>query len=169
MALPDWFKARLADGTNKLIKAINAYTGNAEELVATDANGLIAEDLLPTSIQQPQYSVVASEELAAYELINVFNDTGTTKIRLADAASGYRCDGYVTESVSNGVTTTIKFGGVVTASGLTRGAPVFLSATSGAATTTHPTLSTGDISQQVGIALSATEFIMEIQEPYFVV
>jgi hypothetical protein len=111
----------------------------------------------------PLGTYTASENLSAGDLVSFWNDTGTVKVRQSDADDGQggEAHGYVLAAVTSGNNATVytQWGTVVTdQSGLTLGAPVYLSATAGQATSTAPS-TTGQVLQRVGIALSATTYL----------
>lgn len=102
----------------------------------------------------------ASETLSAGNLVNVWNDSGTIKMRKADADAPYNADGYVLQAITSGDSGYMYIDGVNDAiSGLTLGSQ-FLSATAGVTTTTAPT-TTGNIVQSVGIALTSTKLLFQ--------
>lgn len=110
-------------------------------------------------------AVVASEALSAGDLVNVWDDAGTPKLRKASAlAKGKEANGFVTAAYGAGATATLNFGGVDSAAtGLTPG-PIWLSTTPGRAQSTPPT-GAGQVVQRVGFAYSATEFMFQPQVP----
>jgi hypothetical protein len=99
----------------------------------------------------------ASEDLGAGDLVNIWDDSGTPKARLADASANKQADGYVLASVDSGDPATVYSQGVNDqVSGLTGGTEQYLSATTpGGITATAPTGS-GNLVQRVGKAYSAT-------------
>lgn len=67
--------------------------GDANKIVALNAAGQIDSTMLP---EIPTFSVLASENLAAGDLINLWDDTGTLKMRTADNTSATKsADGYI--------------------------------------------------------------------------
>lgn len=110
----------------------------------------------------------AFEDLAAFDLVNIFNDGGTQKARLAvNTDPAKRADAFVVEaaagggSLTAGSTVVLFYGGnIITSSSLTPGAMMFLSSTPGKMAATPPTAS-GSLVQQIGTAISPTEVIFE--------
>jgi hypothetical protein len=100
----------------------------------------------------------ASEALEAGNLINIWDDSGTTKARLADAGANKQADGYVLAAVDSGDPATVYSQGINDQlSGMTGGVEYYLSASvPGGVTDTAPTGS-GNLVQRVGKAFSATE------------
>lgn len=122
---------------------------------------------MPTGIGADVKTIVASEALAANDLVNVWNDGGTEKVRKADAtAEGKEAAGFVKAAVSASANATVYFEGRITGlTGLTPGAFQYLSAaTPGLRTETAPSAA-GNVVQEVGMALSTTEMDFERQRP----
>ena len=138
------------------------------KIIALNSSGKLDETMLPTGIGADTAIAVAYENLAAGDLVNLFNDGGTIKARKADASGGFakQADGFVKSSYSTGASATVYNDGTISGlTGLTIGARYYLSGSSaGTATATIPTTS-AYISQYVGKAKSATELIFEQGEP----
>ena len=149
---------------------IDASTGasDAGKIIATDSAGLIAESLMPAGIGADIKVCPASENLSDGDMVNLFDDAGTMKVRKADASGGHAkaADGFVKAAVSSGQDASVYLDKGINSglSGLTPGAKYYLSATAGGVTTTAPT-TTGHIWQPIGKALSATELSVDIGEP----
>lgn len=113
----------------------------------------------------PSATIVAGEALTAGNLVNIYSDAGTFKVRQADAdIAGEEAHGYVTSSVSSGANATVYFSGIITGlSGLSPGI-VYLSSTAGGVTNTAPSTS-GKTVQKVGVAVSATSIAFFLGEP----
>ena len=112
--------------------------------------------------QSESLQVIAFEAITEGKLVNLFDDSGTLKARKADAtvvdkeAVGYVIDGGLTGSLIR-----ILFGGINSdASGLTKGDKLFLSTTPGEVTDIAPS-DPGNVVQEVGTALSVTNFNFE--------
>jgi hypothetical protein len=140
--------------------------GSAGKIVALDSAGKLDNTMMPTGIGATTKLAATTESLSAGDLVNLFNDSGTIKARKADASNGRRAHGFVLSAVTSPNNATVYLDGTITGlTGLTPGAAYYLSgATAGAATATAPTTS-GYISQEIGIALSATEINFEEQQP----
>jgi len=143
--------------------ATSSGAGDAGEFVILDASGKIATAQLPNGIGADAITATAGEALAAGDMVYISN-TGT--ILKADAtAPAKAARGYVLTAVSNAASATVYFDESNTSvSGLTPGATYYLSATAGGVTTT-PTTTAGQIVQEVGFAVSATNLHVNIQEP----
>lgn len=103
-------------------------------------------------------SLAATETLTAGQLVNVFSSGGAAKMRKANATDSTKpAHGFVLAGVTSGNVGTFYGGAQINTgvSGLTPGATYYLDTTGGAITATPPS-SSGNIVQEVGIALSAT-------------
>jgi hypothetical protein len=109
-------------------------------------------------------SYVAGEALSANDAVEIYDDSGTDKMRKANASNGRDPDGFVTAAVALAATgAMIRTGIVAGFVGLTPGAFYVLSATvAGEITLTAPTLS-GHRVWIMGQAISATELKIKIQ------
>ena len=144
----------------------SAGAGDAGKIPALDATGKLDNSLMPVGIGADSKILPASENLAAGDKVNIWNDGGTAKARKADATvAGKEANGFVLAAVTSGANATVYFDGTNTQlSGLTPGAVYYLATTAGGVTTTPPSGS-GNVVQRVGRALSATELTFEPGEP----
>ena len=146
----------------------SAGAGDTGKVVALDAAGKIDSTMMPTGVGADTKTFVASETLAAGDLVNIWDDSGTPKARKADASGGSakRAVGFVLSGYSSAATATVYFKGTITGlSGLTGGNPLYLSGSSaGTQTATAPSTS-AYIVQPTGHALSSTESSFEPQTP----
>jgi hypothetical protein len=110
--------------------------------------------------------VVASENLAAGDLVNVWNNAGVANARKADASvSGKDAHGFVLAGVSTSANATVYLEGPNTGvTGLTPGRQFLSDSTAGRSTSTAPTTAT-HVCQVVGFASSATSLIFERGDP----
>lgn len=147
------------------IESINATTGapDAAKLVRTASDGKLDPSLMPTGLGADVMTITASENLAAGDFVNIWNDTGTAKARKADASSsGKEADGFVLDAVNSGQSASVYFEGRNTAlSGLTIGARYYLSAAAAGTVTTTPPSGTSQVVQFIGRASSATSLAFE--------
>lgn len=143
----------------------SAGAGNAGDLVSLDDSGRIDNSMMPVGIGADTATITASETLAAGNWVNVWNDASTAKVRKADATTaGKEVHGFVLSAVTSGNPATVYFEGTNTqVTGQTPG-PVFLQTTAGAGGATIPSAS-GNVVQQVGVALSATSVNFERGTP----
>ena len=155
----------LESGKKKLDQAINASTGagDASKIIRTDSTGRIDSSLLPVGIGADTLSIEASETLAAGDFVNIFDDSGTAKVRKADATNSRDANGFILSGVTSGNNVDVYFEGTNTQlSGMTIGARQYLDAT-GSVTET-PNTTSGQIHQYLGKASSATELNVEIAD-----
>jgi len=153
--------------TEALAIITSAGAGDSGKIPKLDAAGKLDPSLMPSGIAPESRTLTASEALSAGDLVNVWDDAGTPKMRKADAdAIGKQAHGFVLASVSSAASGTFfPEEGVITGlTSLTPGATYFLSQTAGGITTTAPT-GANVIAQVVGFALSATELQFRPQSP----
>ena len=142
----------------------SAGAGNAGDLVSLDDSGRIDNSMMPVGIGADTSTISASETLAAGDWVNVWNNSGA-KVRKADATTaGKEAHGFVLAAVTSGNPATVYFEGTNTqVSGQTPG-PVFLQTTAGVGGPTVPSAS-GNVVQQIGVAVSATAVNFERGAP----
>lgn len=156
----------LVNGVRTWFTAITTSTGvsDAGKILATDANGKIDQSFMPAGIGAATEVMIASEALNTGDFINVWLDAGTRKARKADASNGRVAHGFVLSNVALNANATVTLQGTNTSlTGLTIGARYFLSATTpgGASLTSPPATASGQIIQELGIAVSATAINFE--------
>lgn len=157
----------LSSGTKVLVeaKASSAGAGDAGKIPALDGSGRLDNSMMPVGIGADTASILASENLAAGDFVNVYNNAGTANVRKADAtAAGKEAHGFVLSAFTSGNNATVYFEGTNTqVSGQTPGR-VFLGTTAGLATSTAPSTA-GNVVQVVGVAVSATAINFERTDP----
>lgn len=144
----------------------SAGAGDSGKLPALDTDGRLNSSVMPSGFGAEVKVVAASENLAAGDFVNLHVSTGL-KVRKADASNPAKfAVGYVLAAVTSGQNATIYYGNLNTqVSGLTAGDVLYLSGgTAGGVTATAPSTS-GYIVQRLGVATSATEVLVEIQQP----
>lgn len=155
----------LVSGRKQEVASIqsSAGAGDAGKIVSLDSSGKLDTTMMPVGIGADTKSIVAYENLTAGDFVNIFNDGGTAKARKADAStSGKEADGFVLSSVSSAASATVYFEGTNTQlSSLTLGSRYYLSASIAGAITATPVSTTGNVSQYIGRAVSATELSFE--------
>lgn len=169
MADADHRFLQLVGGAQKQRTPISTSAGAADggKIVKTDTTtGKLDSSLMPSGIAGDQSVVPASENLAAGDQVNLWNDSGTVKARKANATDNSKpSHGYVESSVTSGANATVLHDGIIAGlSGLTLAARYFLATTGGAITATAPS-TTGNSIQCVGFARSATELVYEYHDP----
>lgn len=148
-------------GSNGLpteLEATVVSTGASEagDVVALDAAGLLDSSVLPAGIGLNVDTLPSFENLSAGDWVNVFDDTGTVKVRKADKSNARRAHGFVLAAVTAPANATVYGPGELNdgLTGLTLGVEYFLGDT-GAELTTVTTTAT-EIVQGLGVAKSAT-------------
>jgi len=149
--------------------AINASAGagDAGKIARLDAAGRWDVTMMPVGIGPEVATIQASENLSAGDFVNIWNSTGSFRVRKADAtAAGKEANGFVNSSVTSGNDATVYFVSN-TNTGLTSLTPVkyYLSTTPGAITATPPSGS-GNVVQYVGTPSSATTITFVRGEAY---
>lgn len=135
----------------------SAGAGDAGKLVALDSAGRISSTMLPAGVGVLVKSIISSENLAARDMVNVYNNAGVLNVRKADSNNSMPTHGYVIAAVTSPAACDVYFDGIIPGfTGLTRGARYYLSETAGTVTTTVPTAS-ASLVQYIGVALSDTE------------
>lgn len=140
----------------------SAGVANAGDIPALADDGRLDPSLMPTGFGPNATTITASEALSASNLVNVWDDSGTPKVRKADATTiGKEADGFVISAVSSGNPALVYNEGVISGFvGLTIGARYYLDTTAGGITATPPS-GDGNVVQYVGRAISTTEIIFE--------
>ena len=136
--------------------ATSAGAGDAGKVVALDGSGKLDSSVLPAGVGQNVSLLPSFENLAAGDWVNVFDDSGTAKVRKADNSNGRRAHGFVRATFTAPATATVYGPGELNdqLAGLTLGAEYFLGIAA-AETATAPTAA-GSIVQGIGVAESAT-------------
>lgn len=153
----------VSGGFRKIAAATTGGVGSAGKIAQLDAGGQWPESMMPNGIGADIENAPASEALSGGDAVNIWWDTDTLRVRKADASDPAKpCNGFVPEAVTLAAQADVYYSGKVTGvSGLTPGAPVFLSASeAGGVTSTAPSAS-GQIVQRVGWAVSETAFLFE--------
>lgn len=166
-----YLAADAATGVPKEIAAIqtSAGAGDAGKIPAADSAGKLDASFMPTGLVAPTAVVLASEALAAGDLVNIYDNSGTANVRKADASAanaGKRAHGFVLASVLSASSATVYFGDPDTAcTGLTSGRQFLSATTPGKSTATAP-VGSGNLVQGVGVAVGATVLIFEAEQGY---
>lgn len=148
------------------VRGTDASTGVGEagDIVALGTDGKIDLSLLPTSIGPDVGIIETTEALSAGDYVNIYDDAGVERVRLADSTNGRDANGYVKDAFTTGAQAMVYFeGGNDALTGLTPGARYYLTA-AGEASTTVPTAPTDDIHQYLGKAVNATTINTDIQD-----
>ena len=167
MAGEKFLKHNAAGGFTETVATQTGGAGNEDLIPSLDAAGKLADTMMPTGIGADTAVLPAAGALAVNDFVNIFNDGGTVRCRLADASAiGTRAHGFVKEAVSDLANATVYFEAQNSGAGITGmvGGDTYLSETAGDATQTPPTTS-GAIVQKLGVAISATAINVEIGTP----
>ena len=160
---------RLNNGVPTETEATTQSTGATEagRIIAANANGHLDETWLPPGIGADVAIIQASENLSAGDLVSVFDDAGTFKVRKADASTtGKRADGFVLASVTSGQNATVYAEGtIVGLTGVTAG-KLYLSDTTPGGFSATPPVGAGKIVQCIGFGTSATTINFDRGEIY---
>lgn len=146
---------------------VNAtVTSSANKIVKLDGSGRLDVTVMPTGIGADTASILASETLAAGDLVNIYNNASVANVRKADGStSGKEAHGFVLSAVTSGQNATVYFEGTNTQlTGLTPGIQYLSASTAGRTTATAPSGS-GNVVQVVGLATSATAMNFEMELP----
>lgn len=159
---------QIVNGIAEEVPAVDssAGSGDAGKIVALNANGDIDESMLPPGVGVNIDVIPSFENLAAGDWVNLFDDSGTLKVRKADNSNGRQAHGFVRANVTAPADASVYGPGELNdqISGLTLGAQYFLG-TAGAETTTVPTGSAALV-QGLGVAKSATAIRFMPTGPY---
>ncbi len=138
-------------------------TSDGGKLIALDpVTGKLHQSLMPSGIGADTTSIVASENLNAGDLINIWDDGGVAKARKANnSTKATRAMGFVLDSVlANQVALIYHEGNNNQLSNLVAGEILYLDGNSGAVTNAPPA-TPNSISQKVGYATSPTSMNVE--------
>jgi hypothetical protein len=146
---------------------LNASVASAANKIAKyDASGKLDPTVMPPGIGADTAIVLASETLAAGDLVNIYNNASTANCRKADgSAAGKEAHGYVLAAVTSGQNATVYFEGTNNqCTGLTPGAQ-FLSGTVAGKSASTAATGAGKVVQRVGFAVSATSMNFQADTP----
>lgn len=162
-------KVLVLDATTSLPAELTPNTtsvggADAGKVIALNGSGVLDSTLFPAGFGEASQVFPTSDNLAVAALVNIYALAAVPTARNANATDATKpAQGFVIAATTSPANATVYFPGqiVTGVSGLTVGAPVFLSAgTSGAVTSTAPSTA-GNLVQQVGSALSATSFVFQ--------
>lgn len=159
----------IVSGRIKELAATVVSAGAADDgkIPALDASGKLDASLMPAGIGANTVAAVASEALAANDVVNLWDNGGTVNARKADAtAEGKEVSGFVKAAVAQAANATVYLPGntITGLTGLTPGSRQYASTSPGALTEVPPSTA-GNVLQLVGIAASDTSVIFEPEEP----
>ncbi len=146
-------------GRPRQVAAVESSAGAGDEgkIVALNASGKIDSTMMPADYDPEglTQTMTASENIAAGDLVNIWDDAGTLKVRKADSATATKeADGFCDSAITSGASGSVHLGSgqmTKTAHGIGLSLEVFLSVTGGI-TATPPT---SGILQHVGQVIDA--------------
>lgn len=144
----------------------SAGAGDAGKIPALNGSGTLDPSFFPTGTVD-RITANVSEDIdgtTTPQLVNVWNDSGTTKVRKADATDNSKpADGIVITAATTGnPITVIPFKGRITGfTGLTQDTIYYLSTTPGGITSTPPS-SSGNVMQPVGFTEGTSVLVMDV-------
>lgn len=151
--------------TEKAAIDSSAGAGDAGEIPALNASGLIDDTMLPAWTVADTVIATASEALAENDVVTIYLD-GTLKCQKANATDETKpAHGFVTAAVLITDPATVRLDGILTQAAVTPGIRYFLSAATGGAVTDTAPAATGNILQVVGVAVSATQIKFRPMDP----
>jgi len=158
----------LINGQFREVQPVNQSAGvaDAAKMVQLGPDGKLHESMMPTGLAADVKAIIASEALAANDLVEVYDNGGVANVRKADNSNSRRAVGFVlSEVLVPGSSVSVYFEGtIIGQAGLTIGGACYLS-TTGLITQTPPVSPAAQISQEIGLAISANEVSFEPQRP----
>jgi len=154
---------RLVAGKLKAIQAtvVSSGAANDGDLLALDSSGRIDTTVLPIGVGPDVASVIVEDitGLAPGDYVNIFDNLGTPKVRLADNSNGRPAHGFVKASYADAATAVVYFEGPNSdLTGLTAGQRVYLGTAGGVISTPlSPIVDAGKTHQFLGVATSPSE------------
>jgi hypothetical protein len=163
------FHSTIGNRTTEVLPVTTSTgTPDAGKIPATGADGRLDETFLPIGIGADTKVILTSESLAAGDFVNLYDNSGTTNARKADASvanAGKLAHGFVLDAFAASTPATIYFRGPNTQlASLVGGTVYVLSHTTpgGVLPLASGTTTTGQILQTVGSATDANELEVNI-------
>ena len=156
-----WKILTIINGVKQLVEAItsSAGAGDSGKIPALGADGKLSNTFMPSGVSANVESIETTENLSAGELVNIYNSSGR-KARKADGGTNkYRANGFVLAATTSGQNATVYFSGatITGLTGLTDGAPYYLSTTAGGVVPAASAPSgSGELYQYIGDASGDT-------------
>ena len=164
--MPDkYLEHDAAGGFNEVEAAAVGGAPSANAIAALDGSGRLDATMMPTGIGAETVDLPAFGALSAGDMVNVYEDAGVIRCRLADASSNVApAHGFVLAAVLDTATATVYFNGLNDQlTGLTPGMQ-YVSTTPGATSITAPAVA-GNSVQKVGFAVNSTTIMVALGEP----
>lgn len=143
---------------------ISTGVGSAGDIIALNEEGKLDSSIVVGS-EGAALEMVAFEDMLAGDFVNIFDDSGTTSARLANASTNF-AQGFIRADVLTGETAIVYTQGINSfVTGLTLAANYFLSDTvAGGVTTTIPTAA-GSAVQRLGKAVATNQLLFDPLQP----
>jgi len=157
MAAPKYLK-QASGSIEEVATATTGGAPDAEKIPSLDVNGRLTQAMMPVGMGPEVKIIEASEALGAGDFVNIWDDSGTLKVRLADASADKPAHGYVLAAVDSDASATVYCDGINDQlSGMSGGPIMYLSGSTPGAPTATPPSTSGYYVQRLGTRLSATE------------
>jgi hypothetical protein len=143
---------------------LNAALSGPNKVLLAGPDGRLSLDALPTGAGIESAEVVTTEDIGPGQCVNVYDDSGQARLRLACAATGRPADGFCVDAFTQGQVARVYFEGI---NGQATGAVAgrtFLSDTPGCYTMTPPTDS-GRLLQILGTAYGPNTMYFKPERP----
>lgn len=151
-----------------ILNAVDTSAGAADtgKIAKLDGSGKLSSTMMPTGVGADTVSVVSSENLAAGDLVNIYNNGGTGNCRKADASvAGKEAHGFVLAATTSPAAAIVYFEGTNTQmTGLTPGRQYLSATVAGKTAGTAPT-GASQVVQLVGFATSTTSMNFQSGTP----
>lgn len=164
--MPDKYLQHDTAGGFREVEAVaTGGAGQANKIPALDLSGRLDATMMPTGISAETSIIPAFGDLAAGDLVNVYNDDGVMRARKADASNSTApANGFVLSAVADGANAIVYWGGLNNQrTSMTLGLH-YLSTTAGLSNHVAPSTAS-NIVQRVGIAVSSTTLFFNPQDP----
>lgn len=87
--------------------ATSVGSSSASQIVSTDSTGRLDPSLMPSGIGADTGTYTATEAIGAGRYVNIYDVSGTARIRLADHSASRPAHGFCLSAVANGGTGTV--------------------------------------------------------------
>ena len=157
--------SQLENGQEQYIAPVKSSTGSAdaEKIVALNNSGKLDLTMMPDGVGAETEVYPASEALSANDLVNIFDDSGTLKVRKAVASDiNKSAAGYVKDNVNSGADAAVYFEGRLQGlTGILPNTTYYLSSTQAGKYTSTPPVADGTIYQPVGTGIKTDQIRFE--------
>lgn len=154
---------KVENGRTTEKEAITSSAGAADsgKLVGLDGGGRLDPSVMPVGIGADVKALELTEDVSAGDYVNIFDDAGTPKARLADQSNDRAAHGFVKAAGLTGETVNVFFEGPNSGlSSLTAGARYYL-ASNGDITNSAPA---AGLLQFLGVAIDDTQINTDISD-----